>query len=81
MSFPVLKLTFSDGFTVIMDFSEKIRRGDAMLPLRNPEVLRTAHVGSGGASLDWIGPDGEEFDFCADALRLDAEAFGTSAAE
>ena len=81
LEFPVVKLTYSDGFTAVLDFSEKISWGEAMLPLRDPEVFKTAHVGSGGASLEWIGPGGEEIDFCADALRLEAEALGASAAE
>ena len=81
LSFPVVKLTYSDAFIAVMDFSEKISWGEAMLPLRNPEVFKTAHIGSGGASLEWFGPGGEEIDFCADALRLEAEALGTSAAE
>jgi len=79
--FPVVKLTYADGFTAIMDFSEKISWGDAVQPLRDPELFKTAHVGSGGASLEWVAPNGEEIDFCADALRLEAEALSTSAAE
>ncbi len=46
------------------------------------KVFETAHVASDGSSLEWIGPQGEEIDFCADALRLEAEALaGRSAAE
>ncbi|HEX7073451.1 MAG TPA: hypothetical protein VF226_05365 [Hyphomicrobiaceae bacterium] len=81
LSFPVVKLSYSDGFTAVLDFTEKISWGEAVSPLRDPEIFKTAHVGSGGASLEWIGPHGEEIDFCADALRFEAEALGTSAAE
>jgi hypothetical protein len=71
---PVVRLTYSDGFSAELDFSEKIAWGEATTPLRNPDVFRTAHLGSEGTSLEWVGNDGEEIDFCADALRFEAEA-------
>lgn len=81
LSFPVVKLIYSDGFTAVLDFTEKISWGEAVAPLRDPKIFMRAHVGSGGASLEWVGPRGEEIDFCADALRVEAEALGASAAE
>lgn len=71
--FPFVRLTYEDGFTATIDFSTKIAWGEAMVPLRDPELFATAHVGSRGSSLEWIGPDGEQIDFCADALRMEAE--------
>ena len=80
--FPLVRLTYADGFSAELDFSEKLAWGDVTVPLRDPKLFETAHVGSGGSSLEWIGPQGEEIDFCADALRLEAEGRGgRSAAE
>ncbi|MCL8385755.1 MULTISPECIES: DUF2442 domain-containing protein [Xanthobacter] len=72
--FPLVRLTYADGFSATLDFSEKFAWGEATRPLSDPAFFATAHVGSGGSSLEWICPDGEEIDFCADALRLEAEA-------
>ena len=72
--FPRVRVTYADGFSAELDFSEKIAWGEATEPLRDPEVFRTARVGSDGSCLEWIGPAGEEIDFCADALRFEAEA-------
>ena len=30
-------------------------------------------AGCGGSSLEWITPEGEQIDLCADAVRLEAE--------
>ena len=72
--FPLVRLTYADGYTASLDFSEKFAWGEATRPLSDPVLFATAHVGSGESSLEWIGPDGEEIDFCADALRFEAEA-------
>jgi hypothetical protein len=56
-----------------LDFWPYIEWGEAVAPLKNPALFSTAHVGSRGRSLEWIGPDGIEIDFCADALRMDLE--------
>jgi hypothetical protein len=72
--FPWVRLTYADGFVADLDFSEKLAWGDVTRPLRDPALFATAHVGSGGSSLEWIGPNGEEIDFCVDALRMEAEA-------
>jgi hypothetical protein len=71
--FPIVRLKYADGFAADLDFSEKISWGEATAPLRDPALFRTAHISSEGSSLEWIGPEGEEIDFCADALRFEAE--------
>jgi hypothetical protein len=68
-----LRLTYADGYSGNLDFWPYIAWGEAMVPLKDPTLFATAHAGSGGASLEWIGPDGEEIDFDADALRMDLE--------
>ncbi|MEO8668912.1 MAG: hypothetical protein ABI399_10370 [Bauldia sp.] len=68
-----LRLDYGDGYSGTLDFWPYISWGEAMLPLKDPKLFATAHVGSGGASLEWIGPNGEEIDFDAIALRMDLE--------
>jgi hypothetical protein len=68
-----LRLTYTDGYSGELDFWPYIEWGEAVAPLKNPALFSTAHVGSRGRSLEWIGPDGIEIDFCADALRMDLE--------
>jgi hypothetical protein len=68
-----VRLTYSDGFVGELDFWPYIEWGAAMVPLKDPGLFATAHVGSGGSSLEWIGPDGDEIDFDADGLRMDLE--------
>ena len=72
-AFPIVRLTFADGYQASLDFGRRIERGPAFAPLKDPDFFMTAHPGSGGASLEWIGPDGTEIDFCADSLRMEAE--------
>lgn len=72
--FPVVRLTYEDGFVAELDFSEKLSWGEATKPLRDPSFFATAHVGADGSSVEWIGPRGEQIDFCVDALRIEAEA-------
>ncbi|MBV8565929.1 MAG: DUF2442 domain-containing protein [Methylobacteriaceae bacterium] len=72
-SFPIVKITFDDGYEASFDFSWRLRCGPAFAPLKNPEFFKTAHPGSAGSSLEWLTPAGEEIDFCADSLRMEAE--------
>jgi hypothetical protein len=66
-------LTYEDGFKATLNLRRLLDIGKVFTPLRDPSFFRTAHPGSGGASLEWITPDGSEIDLCADALRLEAE--------
>ncbi len=70
---PILVLTFADGYEATFNFQGLADEGEIFAPLRDPELLRTAHPGCGGSSLEWITPEGEQIDLCADAVRLEAE--------
>jgi hypothetical protein len=71
--YPILRLTFDDGFAGEVDFSETIAGSGVMAPLRDPVVFARAKIGDGGRSLGWLDAQGEDVDFCADALRFKAE--------
>jgi hypothetical protein len=68
-----IRLAYKDGYVGELDFWPYIEWGEAMVPLKDARLFASAHVGSGGASLEWIGPDGEQIDFDADGLRMDLE--------
>lgn len=70
---PVLRLTFDDGFAGEVDFSSTIAEGGIMTALRDPEFFGQVQIGARGRSLGWLTEDGDELDFCADALRFQAE--------
>jgi hypothetical protein len=72
-SFPIVQVTFADGYKASFDFGERLVRLPIMAPLRDPELFATVHPGSNGGSLEWIDKHGAEIDFCADALRMEAE--------
>jgi hypothetical protein len=71
--YPILRVTFDDGFAGEVDFSETIAGGGVMAALRDPAVFARAKIGDGGRSLGWLDAQGEVVDFCADGLRFKAE--------
>jgi hypothetical protein len=71
--YPVLRLTFDDGFAGDVDFGEAVARGGAMALLRNPTVFGRVKITDGGRALGWPGEDGNDLELCADALRFQAE--------
>lgn len=71
--YPVLRLTFDDGFAGEVDFSSTIAKGGMLAFLADPAAFAMVQIGERGRCLLWIDPDGEEVDFCADALRFQAE--------
>jgi len=70
---PLVMLKFADGFKSKLDLQRLLDVGKVFAPLRDPNLFRTAHPGSGGRPLEWIAPDGSEIDLCADTLRMEAE--------
>ena len=72
-SSPHVVLTFADGYEAKLNLQCLLDVGKIFAPLRDSAFFRTAHPGNGGSSLEWLTPDGEEIDLCADALRMEAE--------
>ncbi|HUE46462.1 MAG TPA: hypothetical protein VMO81_09445 [Aestuariivirgaceae bacterium] len=70
---PVVILTFADGYKAELNLQRLLDVGKVFEPLRDHEFFRTAHPGSSGSSLEWITPEGQEIDLCADTLRMEAE--------
>jgi Protein of unknown function (DUF2442) len=69
----VLRLTFDDGWSGTVDFAPVIAKGGMFTFMGDPAAFATVQIGERGRSLLWIDPKGEEVDFCADALRMQAE--------
>jgi Protein of unknown function (DUF2442) len=74
MKYPVVTLTFADGFTGDVDFSHDIDNFELCQPLKNPVYFATVAVRPGGSSIGWNLDDiGNEIDYAADTMRADAE--------
>jgi hypothetical protein len=69
----VLRLTFDDGWAGTVDFAPVIAKGGIFAFMDDPAAFATVQIGERGRSLVWIDPEGDEVDFCADALRMQAE--------
>jgi len=72
--YPILRVTFEDGLSGELDFSDKIRLGKVFAPLRDPEYFKQVAVARGGHAFGWnLDELGAEIDFCADSTRIDIE--------
>lgn len=60
-----VRLRYSDGKTVVVDFSPLIKKGGVFKALSNPKVFARVSIGDRGRFIEWPG----HIDFCADALR------------
>jgi hypothetical protein len=60
-----IALTYDDGLTVSVDFTEMLERG-IMKALKPPQVFNSVQIGNRGRSIIWREFD---IDFCADSLR------------
>ncbi len=65
-----LRLTYSDGETIVVDFTPVIQRGGVFAPLSDPAFFSQVSIGERGRYIQWPG----ELDFCADALWLEGHA-------
>ena len=71
--FPVVELTFADGYRATANLQRLLDIGKVFSPLRDEAFFRSAHPGSAGGSLEWVTSAGDEIDLCADTLRMEAE--------
>jgi hypothetical protein len=69
--YPVVRLAFDDGFSGDVDFADAIGGGEMTMPLRDPAVFKQVTIREGGRAVGW--GDGDDLNFCADALRFQAE--------
>lgn len=72
--YPVVRVTFDDGFAGEYDFTDMIATGPALAALRDPAVFGTVSIGERGHSFGWfLDRCGCEIDFCPDATRIKLE--------
>ena len=64
-----IRLGYTDGQEYVIDFSAWLQSG-VLVQLQDSELFAQARIGPQGRSLEFPGG----IDFCADALRVDAEA-------
>ncbi|MCZ7657642.1 MAG: DUF2442 domain-containing protein [Xanthobacteraceae bacterium] len=69
----VLKITWNDGYTGVVDLRPVISRGNIFTYLQDAENFKSVRVGDHGHAIYWMNERGEEIDFGADALRQRAE--------
>lgn len=69
-----VRLTYSDGFVGEVDFADTVARGGIFSFMRAPERFATVSIARAGTALLWVDDVGDDIDFCADALRMKAEA-------
>jgi hypothetical protein len=72
--YPVLRITFDDGFSGEYDMSELIATGPVFAPLKDETYFNTVAVAPHGHSFGWnLDEMGQEIDFCPDATRIRIE--------
>ncbi len=63
-----LVLEYSDGISVVADFTPIIQQGKVFQPLQDPNFFAQVSLDKTGRYIYWEG----EIEFCADALRMKA---------
>lgn len=72
--YPVVRITFDDGFSGEYDISDLIDKGPIFAPLKDEAYFRTVAVTAYGHSFGWnLDDPGHEIDFCPDATRIALE--------
>jgi hypothetical protein len=69
-----LRLRYSDGFVGEVDFSATVARSGIFAFMGDPDRFEKVQVAHAGSALLWVDDQGDDIDFCADALRMQAEA-------
>jgi hypothetical protein len=69
--YPVVRVTFDDGFAGDYDMSDLVAKGRMFAPLRDEDVFGRVAVGEDGSTFGWnLDDTGNEIDFCPDATRV-----------
>lgn len=72
--YPVLRITYTDGFEGDYDLSALIADGPMFEPLKDREYFNQVAVGERGRTFGWNLDDTfNEIDFCPDATRIHLE--------
>lgn len=61
-------LEWADGMKGDVDFGPIIARGGVFASLGDPTLFAALAIGDRGRSLVWVDDNGDQIDFCADAL-------------
>jgi hypothetical protein len=69
----ILKITWDDNYTGLVDLRPIIARGKVFTPLQEPDYFKTVCLQRYGHSIYWGQEDNEEVDFGCDRLREIAE--------
>lgn len=69
----VLKISWNDGYTGVVDLRPVIARGKIFTFLQQPENFQKVQIGEYGHGLVWVNEQGQEIDFGTDSLRQRAE--------
>ena len=74
VDYPVLTVTFEDGFKGEIDLSGDIRSGSIFEPLADEALFRRVGLAANGRAVGWrLDEPGHEIDLGADSLRIDIE--------
>lgn len=72
--YPVLRVTFNDGFSGEYDLGDFIARGPVFAPLKDPQVFGAVAVAPDGHTFGWfLDHEGHELDFCPYSTRITLE--------
>lgn len=72
--YPVVRVTFKDGFSGDYNFTEMIAQGPVFAPLKDPDLFAQVAASPDGQTFGWfLNEIGNEIDFCPDATRIKLE--------
>jgi hypothetical protein len=78
--YPVLRITFDDGYAGDYDLGTLIASGPLFEKLKDPEFFKNVAVAEDGRGFGWdLDVLGREIDFCPDATRITLETNHVSA--
>ncbi len=70
----VLKITWDDGYTGLVDMRPVMARGKVFAPLQDPAMFDMVRVSEFGHSIEWPAEEGRpQLDFASNTLREKAE--------